>query len=473
VRVSEKYGLGVTQASLDFVDVDIRGDVPVFIDPKAIRLQQGDWAEACQALLQSFFNELLQAIQRGDRRRIAELVLHLGEPNETHLGLSKGKARGNGLGSGRKSAAIVDALASSVAGKSGLLQDLEETVLFVDGVGRDVISDITTNIIRGPLIQYTQRMCKFYGIPMELQDSGFMWDPGRTAWVDNMVELPRAESDKLILVPRSIVRLKPIIDGGKYYRGFIRPFYEDMELDNPKSELVHTLKNGTKRVRLKELDELLDQSKAGLTHHTQKFPTAIEGYRRSVSTAAYPPLAHDDFEDGLGVESVDYQELMDSVKSVAPGRAGATHYHRAVAELLTAIFDASLGNERLEHIRYDNTAGYGFFYWLGQHYRAATVVVECKNYSGDPANPELDQLSGRFSAKRGQFGLLVCREITDKALFLKRCKDTANDDRGYIIPLDDADLQSLVDDAISNRDKPRDARAAYPLIKRRFDTLIS
>lgn len=36
MRVSEFYSLGLTQGSLDFVDVDVENDVPLFIDPRAI-----------------------------------------------------------------------------------------------------------------------------------------------------------------------------------------------------------------------------------------------------------------------------------------------------------------------------------------------------------------------------------------------------------------------------------------------------
>jgi hypothetical protein len=86
----------------------------------------------------------------------------------------------------------------------------------------------------------------------------------------------------------------------------------------------------------------------------------------------------------------------------------------------------------------------GFFKWLATHYPAAHVFVECKNYGREIGNPELDQLSSRFSPTRGQFGLLVCRHFADKTLFLKRCRDTALDKRGFIIALDDDDLTALV-----------------------------
>lgn len=76
----------------------------------------------------------------------------------------------------------------------------------------------------------------------------------------------------------------------------------------------------------------------------------------------------------------------------------------------------------------------------------AFILVECKNYSRDLANPELDQMAGRFGPNRGQFGLVVCRSIEDENLFVARCRDTHRDNRGLILPLTDNDLiQALIE----------------------------
>lgn len=87
----------------------------------------------------------------------------------------------------------------------------------------------------------------------------------------------------------------------------------------------------------------------------------------------------------------------------------------------------------------------GFFSWLGQHFAVHRIFVYCKNYADDPANPALDQPSGRFSSWRGKFGLLVCRTISDKALSAAMCRDTALYDKGFIVFVDHADLTELVE----------------------------
>jgi len=71
---------------------------------------------------------------------------------------------------------------------------------------------------------------------------------------------------------------------------------------------------------------------------------------------------------------------------------------------------------------------------------ATTIMIECKNYSNDISNPELDQIAGRFSNLRGWFGIIMSRHFDNKDLFVERCKDTAKDGRGIILCLDDADI---------------------------------
>jgi hypothetical protein len=150
----------------------------------------------------------------------------------------------------------------------------------------------------------------------------------------------------------------------------------------------------------------------------------------------------------------DWERLQSKVVQLKPGPDDADRYERAVEALLTALFYPVLTNPIVQHeihegrkridVTYTNMAVVGFFKWLATHYPAAHVFVECKNYGREIGNPELDQLSSRFSPTRGQFRLLVCRHFTDKALFLSRCRDTALDRRGFVVPLDDEDLRALV-----------------------------
>lgn len=476
MRVSEYYQLGVKQAALDFVDVDIEGDDPLFVDPRALRLSDGAWANDCVSLIQVFFDSVVAAIREGNDGRAVGLLASLREPNETHLGLSSGRARGMALGPGTAEL-IWKALSQSEAIQTGLIADLEETALMIPGIAYDRISDITTNLIRGPLIDYSQVMCDQHGIPMEQQDSGPLWDAENERWFNKIVSLPRTPSGRLLLVPKFIVRHGLHLNYAEYFHHYVLTYLQEAEIAAG-TELVKTLKDGRKRVTKKDLKTKYGEGKLVAEAVTHQHPQILTEYRARKDKELPTPLSQEDLSMAEGEEEIDWDVLLSAMVSLPSGTDAADAYHRAVQNLLTALLGPYLsfpkrefrihdGRKRVD-IAFTNTATKGFFAWVAQHYPAAIVMFECKNYGRDVGNPELDQLAGRFAPSRGQHGILVCREFEDKDRFLDRCRDTARDGRGYIIPLDDDDLRAL-----TARREARDLSGMWTLLQERFEFLLT
>jgi hypothetical protein len=476
MRVSGYFKRNRTQPTLDFVDVDVFGDAAVFVDPRALRLLPSRWGDECVSLVQNFFGVVLRAIKKKEHVRARQLLSALREPNETHLGFSKAQARGRALG--RASARDVwEALSKSEAVSSGLLEDLEDTILMVEGVSSDIISDITTNIIRQPLIEYTQSMAKLYGIPLTPDvTSGPLWDPKQSTWFSEYVPLPTTKWGRLLLVPKIIVRRRMEYDADEYYRHYLLDHLREVELD-ANSELVTLLKDGSPRVRKKDLIEKYGRGKSTIVRETRKYPEVLRRYREVKRTTHHPPLDHLDIADAEGSPPPNWDQLLKTLQDIPAGKESFDEYERAVEALLSAMFYPSLSYPQLQRgihagrkridIAYTNSATAGFFGWLAHNHAASHVFVECKNYEGDPGNPELDQLAGRFSPSRGQVGILTCRTFKNKALFIQRCRDTADDGRGFIIPLDDKDIASLVAER-----KSVSMSVEYKLLRKRFEELV-
>lgn len=474
VRVSEYFKINQQQASLEFVDVDVYGDTKLFVDPRSLKDIDSDWAHECVRLIQDFFDNVMHSIQSGDHGHARRLLADLHEPNETHLGLSKHQARGHAMGDGL-ARDIWQALLNSDAAKSGLLEDLEDTALFVEGVGFDIISDITTNIIRSQLIQFTQQVCRYYGIPLQSDiSSGRLWERRTSSWRSEFVELPMTDHGPLILVPKSLVRSRHMsFDPGEYFNHWVLPSLQHYEL-GAGSALVEILKNGRKRVTKKAVKEkygVSSDSEAKLPRTakqlsleaTARDPSILDDYRAK-KNRPMPGLDHGAIADATNTPPPDWDKLLDDVLTVKPGKENASKYHHAVEALLKALFWPALdfdsreykiheGRKRID-ITFNNIAHGGFFDWVNRVVDAPAhqVYVECKNYDEEIANPEVDQLSGRFAKHRGRLGLLCFRSAKDKARVIKRCRDTALDDRGFIIALDDNDLAKLVDERKKNSD---------------------
>lgn len=97
--MSELFGLVGTQGTFDFVDVDVEGDTPLFIDPAVLARIGSPWANDCTSAIQGYFQTVLDRIVAGDQAGAKRLLSYLGEDNSTHLGYSN-VSRGSGLGRG-------------------------------------------------------------------------------------------------------------------------------------------------------------------------------------------------------------------------------------------------------------------------------------------------------------------------------------------------------------------------------------
>jgi hypothetical protein len=455
--ISKYFKLGRNQATLDFLDVHVDRDIPVFVDPAALRALRTDWGHHCVSLLQSYFDTVLSAIRDENHDRAKQLLACLSERNEFHIGYSKGKSRGHALGpvSAQK---IWKSLIKSKAVTTGILRDLEDTILFVDGLGPDMLSDAVCNIIRGPLIQYTQQSCLYYGIPLTKGvDSGPVWNPQKEEWQHSLIELPLTNKGTLILIPKVVARIKQTYGAQEYYRHFLMPVLQQHHKDI-NSSLVHVLKGkknkGQRLVFKKDLYEKYGADKLASARLTIDHPGALTNYRETKSNVPSHPIDHIAFAELENVPPPNFSALLNDVISIKPGRDQATAYEGAIEKLISALLYPSLafpvkqqkihnGRKRID-ITYVNDAKEGFFNWLSRNYSASHIYIECKNYGKEVGNPEIDQLSSRFSPSRGQVGLLVVRSVEDKKLLLQRCKDTAVDMRGFILVLDDEDLQELI-----------------------------
>ena len=98
--------------------------------------------------------------------------------------------------------------------------------LFIDGIGPDKISDITTNVIRGLLIEYTQAQCELHSIPTTEVPAGSMWDMDLDSWTSQYAKLPVWHSARIMLVPKASVRFRMSLDSHEYYNHFILHFLQ-------------------------------------------------------------------------------------------------------------------------------------------------------------------------------------------------------------------------------------------------------
>lgn len=466
MKISEIFKLNATQFELDFVDIEIEEDTPLFLDPFYLGVRTDRWSISAMRTLRSFFQTFVTLITQNNQDKARHLFDHLHEPNETCLGLSRGAPRGNAIGV-VDSDKLFKSIIKSKAVKSGVVEDLEDFRLFIEGIDKDKVSDMTTNIIRRHLISYTQSQCRLWGIPLQSGvASGDYWDEVHGRWESYHTDMLVIEGRKILLTPKSAVSFAKKYTPKKYYSKFILEFLQHEHL-RMNSALVQYRRNGDPYVTKKDLQaRVAPFSKQFLADFTEKHPEVFHDFKEWIAASA-KAIANGDIVDED--EAVIAQYLIEKLGAIPPGGKHATEYHRTVVGILEFLFYPDVtspiveqeihdGRKRID-IVYDNAAASGFFHRLHTTYKtpAQFIAVECKNYSSEVKNPELDQLTGRFSLNRGKFGLLLCRTAEDLGKLIARCNDAYVDDRGIIIPVIDDDLIVMLDNVIARNPTPYEA----------------
>jgi hypothetical protein len=455
MKISQIFNLNKTQAELDFIDIDTKTDIPLFLDPFFLSIKKDNWSIEATLTLRSFFQQLVDLLRDNNLEEAKVLFQNLHEPNSTCLGMSKGDPSGNGVGEG-DTVNIYESLLESKAIQTGLIQDIEDNILFVDNFGKDKLSDMTTNIIKKHLIDYTQSQCNLHEIPItQGVPSGYYWSRQDNDWVSEHTGMLIIDNKPILLVPKAIVSFSKAYTSDKYMTHFVLNFLQNEHL-RLNTALVKKRKSGFKYVTKDSLREAIKNDDPNTKEFLRKFtldhPEVLEMFkaRTEVESLTNTEITNIDVKNVCSI-------LGDRLKSIPSGNDDASRFHKAIMGILELLFYPILihpvkereihqGRKRVD-ILFDNAAKKGIFNRFSEIWRIPCqyIFVECKNYTHDLANPELDQISGRFSINRGQVGIIVCRGFKNKKLFLQRCRDTYKDNRGLIIPFDDQDIITLLE----------------------------
>jgi hypothetical protein len=206
---------GVDTSTLDeygAFNVSLINDLPVFIDPFLLFSSDKD-------KYQLLHNEVIKYItflrEMSDKGEISKgLVRHwflFPEVKQNWLGYSKTGNGGSGLGP--KFASAMNENLCTIFNDFGAEQitqssHLEKLCLIKDGVGKDSISDFTTNLIKGYLCEYTEEFAKnnlssFRTKTVSVPHAKFDYHSRR--WIAKKYSLPYIDGDFVLLTPKDIL----------------------------------------------------------------------------------------------------------------------------------------------------------------------------------------------------------------------------------------------------------------------------
>lgn len=232
--ITSHYGIS---RPVPFIDVDIDVDNRLFLDACAIRMAAGAEPYRSDALhcLETFFKSIARAAMSSDpavRAHGHALLQRFVEPWETRFGLAVAGFRGHGGGDDIGSA-IWNALTTDLVALMGVgvLSRVEHLPLFVEGVGDDITSDVTTRLMFSALARFTRAVVGVY--PEFTAGSGVtevverqVWDSISLDWRPESMELPTVNGEPLVLVPRKWARKNLLMSSERFYEKTVLDFVQ-------------------------------------------------------------------------------------------------------------------------------------------------------------------------------------------------------------------------------------------------------
>ena len=237
-RITEYYGIA---GPVSFADVGVDSDNRLYLDPYAIRLDTSGESYAVNAAwcLDSFFDTVARCVMSTDaveRDFGRALLKKFSEPWETRFGMSANGFRGHGGGddTGLWMWNALDGQLEALL-RVGVLKHLEELPLFVEGIDRDITSDITTRIVFGALAEFTEAMLALYpefssGVHRTMTITRQVWDPNMCRWDKQGMEVPVADGRPLLLVPVSWARNGLLLSAARYYETAVLSYAQDEQM---------------------------------------------------------------------------------------------------------------------------------------------------------------------------------------------------------------------------------------------------
>jgi len=225
-QITSKFGI---TGPVEFLDVHVERDNRLFIDPSAIRVaaRTGNlYGVTADATLTAFFDNMLSKLRstnKADRQAGEEALQHFSELGETRLGLSRRGTNGHGAADQLGSRIWAELSTNPLCLHAiATLKYIEDVPLFVDGIDRDVTSDLTARIVLETLERFTadmmQRHPEFTASQPATTMTTHYWDDTHNRWDTKTLTLPEAAGKPLLLVPKTFVNYKLQMTYGQYYQ---------------------------------------------------------------------------------------------------------------------------------------------------------------------------------------------------------------------------------------------------------------
>lgn len=432
----------VSQYEVDFVIPRVGIDLPLGIDPFLLFKSRDPQFRQLHVSLLKAFNAAILAVRNNDLSR-ARYLFSFPEVSAIGMGYTHKGKRGSGVGS-----YLANLILQTLAGSPSLtergVRHVEEMQLLSAGIGPDRISDITANVLKRFLIDYTQRQCTIWGIPMKAcVPVSHIYDESKLAWEDSYEDLPVSAIDgsEILLVPRRLVRALPWINYDDFMRTEFSAYLAARRDQAARSSIA-----------LGDVPDEKFKAKAAVVTVTKQDIGLVERYVRSreaQAAEARPTLEYIDDDACKEAET-----LKQRLANIPPGRESATDYQYAILEILNYLFNPDLiagepevrtidGTERRDII-FTNDSDESFWEYIRNTHDGFLLMFETKNMDSLDISA-VNQTATYLGDRIGRLGIIVTRQLPTEAI-RRKTFSVWNDSspRKVILTLCDAEIRELL-----------------------------
>lgn len=420
-RLNDYHGIFLNQTKVDFAIPFLGEDIPLYVDPFRLWQSPSYQDNGLHVLFKSAFNSLGKMYFEGERIKAVEILKRISECNEVGLGDSKSRA-------GKR---IGDSLAKDVlsiyetipaVNKYGL-EHPEIIQLLVNGISKDRVSDIASNMLGSFLIDYTIQECRQYGIPTEKCEIEYL-DVKSMSMKKESCELPVNPNTKQVLwlVPKRWLRKSMWLNDDDF--------------------LNHYLVNSIENLKRDEIDIV--------TFNRENYDVLTEYIKAKERTSA--DCKNDPLFGQIPVASA--KRKLSAIKRLPTGKEGNADkkYEAEVCPLLASMLYPHLdfaqpqsrtesGTQIRDLVFYNNTS-YEFLNNMKELFGSRQIVVELKNVE-EVTKEHINQLNRYLNPVFGSFGIIMTRNRPKKSV-MQHTIDLWSGQRKCILIIDDSDLELMV-----------------------------
>ena len=426
-RLTDYFGIAKTQVELDFAIPFLSEDIPLYVDPFLLWRSPSFQDKALHGAVLNAFNHLGILAKKDNFAEAINQIIIASECEEVGFGQSTTR---KGVRIGEKSAEQIISLFQKIPHyKNNGFSHFEEIQLYIDGISKDRISDITCNFLKSFLIDFTIDQCENLGIPLTKTHLKSLYNPNTYRFdTDVPIALPvNPEDEKPILfVPKRWLRHIPWLNFDEYFRHHCP---KDL-IQNP--------------------DEPPDRVKV-LNYNRDNYGVVEEYIKEKERT--FESCKNDPLFSQIPITSA--RKKLAEIKKLPSGKIGNAdkRYEDAVAQLLSSLLyphlDFAAEQSRTESgalirdIIFYNNRSHPFLKEIYDDYACKQLVFEMKNVA-EIDRDHINQLNRYLTDDLGKFGVLVTRNQLPSSKE-RNLIDLWSGQRRCLIALTDPDIEQMVE----------------------------